>query len=344
MSEVLKLVRENIQKLTPYSSARHEFKGNADVFLDANENPFETGLNRYPDPLQNTLKIKLSGIKKTDPSTLFLGNGSDEAIDLLIRVFCEPKEDHILIVPPTYGMYKVCADISDVDVRQVQLLTDFQLDVDGILKESNQHSKILFICSPNNPTGNLMAKEDLERLLQDFPGILVIDEAYIDFCPDSSMVSKLSEYPKLVVLQTLSKAWGMAAIRLGIAIASPEIITLLNAVKPPYNINKLTQQQALSFLDKENEMQDFVRRSVEQRAKLSRELSGLNYVLKVYPSDANFLLVKMKDPSFIFHSLIDQGIVVRDRSRQPLCEGCLRITVGTDKENDFLIATLKSLQ
>ncbi len=279
MSEVLKLVRENIQKLTPYSSARHEFKGNADVFLDANENPIETGLNRYPDPLQNALKIKLSGIKKTDPSTLFLGNGSDEAIDLLIRVFCEPKEDHILIVPPTYGMYKVCADISDVDVRQVQLLTDFQLDVDGILKESNQHSKILFICSPNNPTGNLMSKEDLERLLQDFPGILVIDEAYIDFCPDSSMVSKLSEYPKLVVLQTLSKAWGMAAIRLGIAIASPEIITLLNAVKPPYNINKLTQQQALSFLDKENEMQDFVRRSVEQRAKLSRELSGLNYVL-----------------------------------------------------------------
>ncbi|MDH3245689.1 MAG: histidinol-phosphate transaminase [Saprospiraceae bacterium] len=344
MSEVLKLVRENIQKLTPYSSARHEFKGNADVFLDANENPFETGLNRYPDPLQNALKIKLSGIKKTDPSTLFLGNGSDEAIDLLIRVFCEPKEDHILIVPPTYGMYKVCADISDVDVRQVQLLTDFQLDVDGILKESNQHSKILFICSPNNPTGNLMAKEDLARLLQDFPGILVIDEAYIDFCPDSSMVSMLSEYPKLVVLQTLSKAWGMAAIRLGIAIASPEIITLLNAVKPPYNINKLTQQQALSFLDKENEMQDFVRRSVEQRAKLSLEMSGLNYVLKVYPSDANFLLVKMKDPSFIFHSLIDQGIVVRDRSRQPLCEGCLRITVGTDRENDFLIETLKSLQ
>lgn len=344
MSGVLKLVRENIQKLKPYSSARHEFKGNADVFLDANENPVETGLNRYPDPLQTTLKIKLSGIKNTDLSTLFLGNGSDEAIDLLIRIFCEPKVDHILIVPPTYGMYKVCADISNVDVKEVNLLPDFQLDVERILKESDQHSKILFICSPNNPTGNLMAKEDLERLLHDFPGILVIDEAYIDFCRDSSMVPRLLEYPRLVVLQTLSKAWGMAAIRLGIAIASPEVIRLMNAVKPPYNINQLTQQQALHFLDKEKEMQDFVKQSVEQRAKLSRVLSGLNYVLKVYPSDANFLLVKMKDPSFIFHSLINRGIVVRDRSRQPLCQGCLRITVGTEKENDFLIETLKSLQ
>jgi histidinol-phosphate aminotransferase len=335
-----KLVRPNIIQLKPYSSARSEFKGAADVFLDANENPFDTGLNRYPDPLQWKLKAKISALKGVPKENIFLGNGSDEVIDLLVRIFCEPQEDHILILPPTYGMYQVSADIANVEIRSVQLTPDFQPDVDTIFSTVNENSKILFLCSPNNPTGNNLHLEKIETLLTHFPGIVALDEAYIDFSSQKSCTELLSEFPNLVVLQTFSKAWGLAGIRLGIAFASPEIIHYFNKVKPPYNINQLTQNAALAALENQTQQQEMVQTIIGQRTLLQQYLMSLELVERIYPSDANFLLVKVKDPKNTYNYLVEQGIIVRDRSNVVLCEGCLRITVGTPEENERLVQAL----
>lgn len=334
------LVRENILRLTPYSSARSEYKGAAEVFLDANESPFDTGLNRYPDPLQWKLKEKIGVMKGVPKEQIFLGNGSDEVIDLLIRIFCRPGEDHLVILPPTYGMYKVAADIAGVKVREIPLTARFQPDVDAILSDADHRSKILFLCSPNNPTGNSFEKEQIDRLVRDFPGIVLIDEAYIDFSSRESCLSLLSQNPRLVVMQTLSKAWGLAGLRLGMAFASEEIIELFNKVKPPYNINQLTQEQALLALGKVKQKDEWVRSILGQRAALQQSLAGLDFVQVVHPSDANFLLVRMDDPEGVYRYLVGEKIIVRDRSNVRLCEGCLRITVGTPAENDRLFRAL----
>ncbi|NUO01836.1 MAG: histidinol-phosphate transaminase [Saprospiraceae bacterium] len=334
------LVRDNILRLTPYSSARSEFKGTASVFIDANENPFDTGLNRYPDPLQWKLKAQIGAWRRVEAEHIFLGNGSDEAIDLLVRIFCEPGRDHIVIVPPTYGMYQVSADIANVAVRSVPLQNTFQPDVEAILAQSDAHSKLLFLCSPNNPTANDMEPGRLRRLIAGFPGIVVVDEAYIDFSAQSSCIGWLKEFPNLVVLQTFSKAWGLAGIRLGMAFASEEIIALFNKVKPPYNVNELTQRAALEALTDKNRQEEWVRTILWQRTLLTQFLSGLEYVERIYPSDANFLLVKVRDANGLYRYLADLGIIVRNRSSVPGCEGCLRITVGTPQENEKLLEAL----
>ncbi|MCB9347112.1 MAG: histidinol-phosphate transaminase [Lewinellaceae bacterium] len=334
------LVRKNILRLTPYSSARSEFKGSAHVFLDANENPFDTGYNRYPAPLQWKVKDKIAKLKGIAREKIFLGNGSDEVIDLLLRIFCEPKEDHILILPPTYGMYRVSADIADVEVREVQLGARFQPEVEAILQAANAHSKLLFLCSPNNPTGNSFSPEAIGRLAAGFPGVTVVDEAYIDFSAQPSSLTLLDQYPRLVVMQTFSKAWGLAGIRLGMAFASEEVIELFNKVKPPYNVNQLTQEAVLKALDDYQQQQQWVQSILGQRTLLAQYLSGLDFVERIHPSDANFLLVKVAEPRRIYDFLVERGIIVRDRSRVSLCEGCLRITVGTPEENEQLFRAL----
>jgi len=338
------LVRPNILALKPYSSARHEFEGEGEVFLDANENPFDTGLNRYPDPLQKKLKDRIADIKKVAPEQIFLGNGSDEAIDLLVRIFCVPGEDAILTLPPTYGMYRVAADIAHVEVREVQLLPNFQPHVEEILQSSDAHTKLLFLCSPNNPTGNTFRPESIEQLLHEFQGITIIDEAYIDFTLGKSWLERLDEFPRLVVMQTFSKAWGLAGLRLGMAFASPKIITLFNKVKPPYNLNTLTQEKALAALSRPEQKEAWVNELLNQKALIQPWLMGLDFVERIYPSEANFLLVKMKQPEQVYRYLVEQGIVVRDRSRVALCEGCLRLTIGTPQENDQLMQALIQYQ
>lgn len=339
--EIANLVRPNIRKLVPYSSARSEFKGKAEVFLDANENPFETGLNRYPDPLQWKLKTAISQLKGVPAEQIFLGNGSDEAIDLVVRIFCEPRQDHILILPPTYGMYQVSSDIADVGIRSVSLTPDFQPDVEAILAAADEHSKILFICSPNNPTGNDVELERIRSLCAQFKGIVVVDEAYIDFSNQASCTSLLSEFPNLIVLQTFSKAWGMAGIRLGMAFASTEIIQLFNKVKPPYNINQLTQQIALETLEtSQDDYRQLLSTLLSERERLIKGLGDLNFVEKIFPSDANFILVKMDDPSGTYQYLVEEGIIVRNRNSVHLCAGSLRITVGRPEENDALLTAL----
>lgn len=335
--EIEALARKNIRELVAYSSARSEFKGKAEVWLDANENPFDTGLNRYPDPLQQEVKTRISELKGVSPDQLFLGNGSDEAIDLLIRIFCEPRIDHILTLPPTYGMYKVSASISDVAVRTINLDPDFQPAVAAILAAANAHSKLLFICSPNNPTGNRIDPLRIEALLEGFAGIVVVDEAYIDFSSGESCTQLLEKYPRLVVMQTFSKAWGLAGIRLGMAFADKRIIHLLNKVKPPYNVNQLTQAAALAALKNPTETQMRVKTLLTERKQLIYALEASPIVQQVYPSDANFLLVQTADPNGLYHFLIDQRIVVRNRSTVIGCEGCLRFTVGTPTENTRLI-------
>jgi len=334
------LVRPNIIKLKPYSSARDEFKGAAEVYLDANENPFDTGLNRYPDPLQWKVKEKVSALKGVPAENIFLGNGSDEVIDLLVRIFCEPGEDHILILPPTYGMYQVSADIANVGIRIIQLTPDFQPDVDKILAATTVNSKILFLCSPNNPTGNSFQTEKIRALAAGFPGIVAIDEAYIDFSSQKSCTELLSEFPNLVVMQTFSKAWGLAGIRLGMAFASTEIINYFNKVKPPYNINQLTQTAALEALENKAQQEQMVQTIIGQRALLQQYLMSLEFVERIYPSEANFLLVKLQDSKGTYQYLVEQGIIVRDRSNVALCGGCLRITVGTPEENEKLVQAL----
>ena len=341
------LVRNNIKKMTAYSSARHEFSGNASIFLDANENSFGSPLpdnfNRYPDPLQMEVKEKLSKIKGVPPQNIFLGNGSDEAIDLLYRIFCEPGRDNVIIMPPTYGMYEVCAEMNDVKVNKVNLTKNFQLDIVGIENAIDPFTKFIFICSPNNPTGNSIKREEIEIILNNFAGLVVIDEAYINYAKQKTFISELTEYPNLVVMQTLSKAWGLAGLRLGMAFASKPIIDLMNKVKYPYNINTATQLLALEALDNIEWVNEHIATTVIERENLKKELLNLSNTEAVFPSDANFLLVKMKEARNIYEQLCDKGIIVRDRSKVILCEDSLRITIGTPEENSALIDNLKKL-
>ena len=341
------LQRENIKNLKPYSTARDEYKGQASVFLDANENsygsPLEKNYNRYPDPLQLDLKDAISKIKGVPIENTFLGNGSDEAIDLLYRAFCEPGKDNVVILPPTYGMYEVSANINNVEIRKVNLLPNFQLDLDGIAEAIDEHTKLIFICSPNNPTGNSIVRTDIETLLANFKGLVVIDEAYINYAKQRTFIKELTEYPNLVVMQTFSKAWGLAALRLGMAFAARPVIDVLNKVKPPYNINQATQDIALEALKNIGQVNDWIKITVEERDKLSIDLLELPSVRKVYPSDANFILVEVEDASKTYNALVEEGIIIRDRSKVTLCEGCLRITIGTAQENETLLNALKSI-
>ncbi len=338
------LLRDNIKKLIPYSSARDEFKGEAKIFLDANENSFGSPLtkwyNRYPDPLQIKVKEKISAIKNVPVENIFLGNGSDECIDVLIRAVCEPGKDNLLICPPTYGMYEVSANINDVALKKVPLTPAFQLDLPAIEEAIDDHTKMIFLCSPNNPTGNSLIREDVEMILNNYFGLVVIDEAYINFSRQRSFLQELNDYPNLVVMQTLSKAWGLAALRIGMSFASTEIINVMNKIKPPYNINQASQELALQALDEIGQVNDMIREIVKGRESLSRDLLKIPFVQKIYPSDANFLLVKMSHAKEVYEYLLDQQIVVRDRSRVILCDDCLRITVGTPLENDGLIKAL----
>lgn len=342
------LIRENIKNLVPYSSARDEFKGEAKIFLDANENslgsPLKKWYNRYPDPHQLKLKEKLSSIKAVPVQNIFLGNGSDECIDILQRAFCEPGMDNILICPPTYGMYEVSANINNVKVKKVNLTPGFQLNLEGIEKAIDDHTKMIFLCSPNNPTGNSLQHEDMEALLNNYFGLVVIDEAYINFSKQRSFSAQLEVYPNLVLMQTLSKAWGLAALRVGVTMASTEIIAIMDRIKPPYNINQASQELALQALEEVEQVNEMIREIVKEREVLAKALVNLSFVETIYPSDANFLLAKMKDPVGIYKKLLQHAVVVRDRSRVELCEGCLRITVGTTAENKILLDLLKTFQ
>lgn len=343
--KIEQLIRENIKALKPYSSARDEFKElDADmVFLDANENPYENGVNRYPDPQQTSVKKELSKLKNIKESHILLGNGSDEVLDLLFRVFCEPKVDNVITLPPTYGMYKVLANINNIEEREVLLTNDFEPSVNKIIEAADENSKILFLCSPNNPTGNSFSKENVELLLNTFKGIVVIDEAYIDFSSQESWLNRLSEFPNLVITQTLSKAYGMAGIRLGICYASEEIIAILNKIKPPYNINELTQKWTLDRFLKIDEINKSIKKIFKQRVRLIENLKEISFVEKIYTTDANFVLVKVDDANKRYQQLIEKGIVIRNRTTQPLCENTLRLTVGTKKETKLLIKALRKI-
>lgn len=334
------LVRKNIQRLKPYSSARDEFQGTASVFLDANENPNPSPYNRYPDPLQKELKSKISSIKKVTPENIFLGNGSDEPIDLLFRAFCEPGIDNVVIPQPTYGMYSVSANINNIEIKQVSLTPDFDLDVTAIKNCWDNNSKLLFLCSPNNPSGNLLSSEKIIELVNSFHGLVIVDEAYIDFTNQPSFSQRLNEFNNLVILQTLSKAWGLAAIRLGMCFANKAIIQVLNKIKSPYNISILTQQIALKELEMEDRKEKWVKEILDERENLIQQLKSIKSVINVYPSDANFVLAKMKDAKLMYQKLIEREIVVRDRSSVILCDNCLRITVGTKTENQKLLNSL----
>lgn len=356
--DLYKLVRENIKKLKPYSSARTEYSGDAAVFLDANENsygspvllPSHSGegagarLNRYPDPLQWNLKKQLSKIKGIPSQNIFIGNGSDEVIDLAYRIFCEPGKSNVIICPPTYGMYKVCGNINDVKVKEINLTHDFQLDVENILEATDINSRLLFICSPNNPTGNNMNRIDIELLINNFPGIVLIDEAYINYSRQKSFLQELTEYENLIVMQTLSKAWGLAALRLGLAFASEKIIELFNKVKPPYNINLSSQQLGAKALTAVEEVNTNIKNIIEQKKILQEQLSQFSFIQKIYPSDANFILIKTNDADKLYQCLSAQKIIVRNRSKEPLCENCLRITIGNPEENQILIKSLKKYE
>lgn len=352
MIAIDRLVRDNIKTLQPYTSAREQFMDYGLTLLDANENAWGSigmvdnnqMLNRYPDPYQRAIKKQLAEMKDHPEDCIFLGNGSDEIIDLLIRIFCEPGKDEIVTTVPTYGMYRVSAAINNVAVKEVPLSGLFELNATEVIKAVSTHTKIIFLCSPNNPTGNLLEKSQVQTLLDRFNGILVIDEAYIDFTNDPGFVKQCAEHPNLVVMQTFSKAWGLAGIRLGVGYTSNEIMHYLNRVKPPYNVNQLTQKLALAAMEDAHEIKMIVAKVQNGREWLKKELSQLKTVEQVYPSDANFLLVKMKQPTVTFNALIDQQVVVRDRSRVQLCEGCLRITVGTEEENQRLLDVLKTIE
>lgn len=342
------ITRTNIKNLKPYSSARSEFKGKEGIFLDANENsfgsPLDANYNRYPDPLQLDVKEKLGKIKGLPIQNIFLGNGSDEAIDILFRAFCNPGVDNIIICPPTYGMYEVSANINDVKIKRVPLTSEeFQLDTENILKAIDNNTKLIFICCPNNPTGNGVKWEAIKNILENFSGLVIIDEAYINFARYRSLIPELLNYPNLVILQTLSKAWGLAGLRVGMAFASEPIIDIFNRIKPPYNINIASQKLVLEALNNTDKINAWIKESVEERDKLSAELAMLPFIIKVYPSDANFILVKTNDPLAIYNYLVTKKIIIRDRSKVELCEGCLRITVGTKEENRKLIDTLKEI-
>lgn len=343
---VKRLLRENIREIKPYSSARDEYTGTEGIFLDANENAYGSaaghGLHRYPDPLQRKLKEKIGEIKGANPTNIFVGNGSDEPIDLLFRAFCEPGKDTVITLPPTYGMYRVCADINGTAVKTVALTESYDIDVESIFEAVDENTKLIFVCSPNNPTGNLIDKDDIIELLTGFHGIVVVDEAYIDFAQEDGFLGMLDQYSNLVILQTFSKAWGMAALRVGMAFASEEIINVLNKIKYPYNINEATQRIALRALKNIDFMKESVNSIIDERAWLKGALGALSCVEYIYPSDANFLLVKVTDPVAIYNYLIDEHkVIVRDRSKVTLCDGCLRITVGTESENQELINGLR---
>ncbi|MFM2358565.1 MAG: Histidinol-phosphate aminotransferase [Bacteroidota bacterium] len=345
------LVRHNIKQLQPYSSARHEFTGKASVFLDANENSFgspanpfsePSNYNRYPDPLQWQLKFQLTRIKGVPAENIFIGNGSDEVIDLAYRIFCNPGIDNVIVCPPTYGMYKVSAAINDVEVRTVPLTPNFQLDVDGVAMAVDEHTKLIFICSPNNPTGNCMNREDVEMILNNFAGIVVIDEAYINYARHHSFIKELLDYPNLIVMQTLSKAWGMAALRLGLCYASMDVIDLFNNVKPPYNVNEASQTIALEALKNTDQINTWIKAVLQQRDWLVQQLRVFKNVIQIFPSEANFILVQFEDGDAVYNYLAANGIVVRNRGKELNCNNCLRITVGTEAENKLLIQTLEA--
>ncbi|MFZ4101729.1 MAG: histidinol-phosphate transaminase [Sphingobacterium thalpophilum] len=342
------ILRKNIKELVPYSSARDEFKGEASIFLDANENsfgsPLDQNYNRYPDPLQLKVKKRLSEIKGVPVKNIFLGNGSDEAIDILFRAFCNPGIDNVITLPPTYGMYEVSANINDVEVRKIPLKADYQLNMDAIAEAIDDHTKIIFICSPNNPSGNSIDRQDIETIIANFNGLVVIDEAYINYSRQKTFIQELTEYSNLVVLQTLSKAWGLAGLRIGMAFGSEEIIEIFNKVKPPYNINEASQELAFEALKHVDQVNNWIKETVAERSNLIDKLSQHELVKKIYPSDANFILVKTTNPKGIYNHLVGLGIIVRDRSKVELCDGCLRITIGTPKENIELLNALKSFQ
>ncbi len=342
--DLQRLVRKNIRNLKPYSSARSEFAGSAEVFLDANENAFGSpagnGYNRYPDPLQTEIKERVATIKSVGAPQIFVGNGSDEAIDLLFRIFCEPGRNDVITCPPTYGMYRVSADINDIAVREIPLTIEFQLDVPAILSAVSERTKLIFICSPNNPTGNLMRRASIIEIAEKFNGIVVVDEAYIDFAHEPSLTAELGDLPNLVILQTFSKAWGMAGLRVGLAVATVDIIDLMNRVKPPYNVSGIAQSAILRALDDEAKVRDWIDEAVQQRTILAESLGRIAFVERIYPSDANFVLVKVADANEVYRYLLEEKVVVRNRNNVELCEGCLRITVGTVKENDKLLNAL----
>ncbi|WP_286761655.1 histidinol-phosphate transaminase [Salegentibacter sp. UBA1130] len=340
------LVRPNVAGLKPYSSARDEYQstGSEMVFLDANENPFQTEVNRYPDPQQRSLKAELAKIKNVSTEHILLGNGSDEVLDLLFRAFCEPGKDNIISLPPTYGMYKVLANINNIENREILLNLDFEPNAEEILNSVDQNTKMIFLCSPNNPTGNSFSAEKIIHILENFKGLVIIDEAYIDFSTEESWLNKLKQYPNLVITQTLSKAYGMAGIRLGICYASIEIIEILNKIKPPYNVNELTQLRALDRVLNKEKVDSEISDLLKERARLSEALVEVNFIEKIYPSDANFILVKVDDANTRYDQLLERGIVIRNRTTQPLCENTLRLTVGTGEENKKLIDALKIIE
>lgn len=345
MKQLRDLVRPNIWRLAPYSSARNEYSGHeAHVFLDANENPYNAPFNRYPDPLQVKVKEELSKIKGVPADCIFLGNGSDEAIDLVYRVFCRPQVDNVVAIEPTYGMYKVCADINDVDYRPVLLDENYEMSADKLLAACDKHTKAIWICSPNNPTGNNMSVEEIEKVLKNFDGVVVVDEAYSDFSTIPVFRTRIKEFPNIIVLNTMSKAWGCAAIRLGMAFASKEIVDLFNKVKYPYNVNLLTQQQALKALDSREDVEKWVSLLLQERSKMLVSFATLPVTLKVYPTNANFFLAKMTDAQGIYDYLVAKGIIVRNRTRVKLCKDCLRVTIGTKAENTELLSALRELK
>lgn len=343
MKDLKELVRPNVWNMKPYSSARDEYHGSASVFLDANENPYNTPYNRYPDPMQWKLKERIAELKGVAVKSIFLGNGSDEPIDLVIRAFCEPGTDRIVSIAPSYGMYEVAAEVNNVEFCKVELDKSFNLDADRLLQAVDERTKVIYLCSPNNPTGNSLEREKLYRILNTFQGIVVIDEAYIDFSTEPSFLSELDRFPNLIVLQTLSKAWGAAGIRMGMAFASPEIIFILNKIKYPYNVNMLTQAQALDILNHADRMKEQLDAILSERARLQSVLPGLACVKKMYPTDANFILVDVGDANGIYDLLVNKGVIVRNRTNVTLCDGCLRITVGTPEENQALLAVLETI-
>jgi len=348
MFDLEKIVRENIKRLTPYSSARKEFDGAAQIFLDANENSFGSPLsenyNRYPDPLQTEIKKKIAAMNNVKANEIFIGNGSDEAIDLLFRIFCEPKIDNVLICPPTYGMYEVSAEINDIKVKRANLNEDFQLDSAAIEKAIDENTKLLFICSPNNPTGNAFAKFEISNLAKAFAGLVVVDEAYIHFSREKSLLSEINNFPNLVVLQTFSKAWGLAGLRVGLAFTNKEIIELFNKVKPPYNVSQIVQETILRALENKTNVEKTIGEIIYEREKLIGKLQEVSFVRKIYPTEANFILIKTIDAEKTYKFLLNEKIVVRNRNNVEMCEGCLRITIGTKDENRSLLKAFKKYE
>ena len=343
MKTLQELIRPNIWSLAPYSCARNEFTGEASVFLDANENPYNQPYNRYPDPLQVQLKEKIAALKGVRPTQIMLGVGSDEPIDLIFRIFCEPAQDNVVAINPTYGMYGVCADINNVAYKQVNLNDDFSLDAQNVLDACDANTKVIFLCSPNNPTGNSLERSEIEKIVTGFEGIVVIDEAYIDFSNEPSWLASLNAYPNIIVLQTFSKAWGMAALRCGMAFASEDIIAFFNKVKYPYNLNLLTQEAVLKQVEAVEQKNKWVETLLEERSKMIANLQNLPLVKHIYPTDANFVLAKVDDANKTYNYLVNKGIIVRNRNSVTLCQGCLRITIGTPQENQELLTALAQM-